>query len=126
MAFIVIIMSGIDVVFEIRPTVKSDMRIDGSMSDDIIASLLLPIPPKVLPVSSAAIIRKNRPRARTETNIMASPGNPAGIIFAVNGKKSDAASAVEKTTYGVTRNIHEDVSETTLLFLKSFSKSKYS
>jgi hypothetical protein len=114
---------GIDVVLEIRPTVKSDTRIDGSMSDDIIASLLLPIPPKVLPASSAELIIKNLPSARIETNIIASPGKPAGRSFVVNGTKTDAATAVAKTIYGVALVIHEEVSETTVLFFNSLNRS---
>jgi hypothetical protein len=44
-------MPPMDVVPATSPVVNSVIIMEGSISDDIIASLLLPMPPKVLPVS---------------------------------------------------------------------------
>jgi hypothetical protein len=86
------------------------------MSDEIMASLLLPIPPNVLPVSKAAAIRKNLPRAKMEMRIIKSPEIRPGIIFVVTGTSRAAAKDVESTMYGVARNTQDAVSDTTQLF----------
>lgn len=47
----------------IRPMVNIDTRMDGSINDEIMASRLEPMPPKVLPVSRAERHMKNLPKA---------------------------------------------------------------
>lgn len=78
------------------PTVNRETRIVGSINAEIMASLLLPIPPNVLAVSKAASIIKNLPRARMETNMIKSPGNCFGTMIVETGTSIAAARAVEK------------------------------
>jgi len=96
MLIIVFMICGSEVDLQISPIVKTEMRIDGSIKDEIIASRLLPIPPKVLPVSSAADIIKNLPRAKIEKSMIASPGMPCSMMRVETGTSKDAATADEK------------------------------
>jgi hypothetical protein len=90
----VVIMLKIEVDLEIRPMVNMHTSNEGSIRAEIIISLLLPIPPKVLPVSSPASVMKNLPIAKRYTTNMISPVKPAGESLRLTGTKRPASKAV--------------------------------
>ena len=82
----------------VEPTVKETVNIEsimaGSAMEDIVISLLLPIPPKALPVSREESARKNLPRANRYMIRIMSPMKLSGTCDDRTGT-SNAMSKIE-------------------------------
>src|SRR5665648_54213 len=106
-------------------TANMESIIAGSTRAATNISLLEPIPPKALPVSSPTSTTKNRATAKRYITAMMSPAKPKGRDVVYMGIMRPAESMAANEIMGVAENIQEAVWDTTCSFLNSFARSEY-
>jgi len=97
----------------ISASVNTIMIMAGSASDAIIASRLDPMPPKLVPTSSPARARKNRPLPSSAAIAIRSADHENKSPVRKVGTSDAATQVAAKTRYGMTRNSHEALSANT-------------
>jgi len=104
----------------VKATVKIESIMAGSAIEDTIISLLPPIPPNALPVSSEVKTRKNLARANKYIISIISPVKFKGTCDDKTGTSNEIIKIEMNVTYGVALKIQEDVSETTASLRSNF------
>src|SRR3972149_6261764 len=107
---------------DVKATVKRESIIAGSAIVETIISLLPPIPPNALPVSSEVSTRKKRARANKYMIRITSPIKFRGTCADKTGTSNEIIKIEVNVTYGVALKIQEDVSETTASLRSNFPR----
>ena len=112
------------VLWAVMARVKTAISIAGSARADTSISREAPMPPKAVPTSMAARVRKKRASASRPTSAMMSAMAAVGRFTATSGTVAAASQVVTRTTYGAARKSGEAVCATRVSLANSLRRSR--